>query len=845
MYQTIPQILEAQAKRSPDSIAILDLNRAPLTYRSLYSHVAKVVEWLNAYGIGNNDRVAIVLPNGPEMATAFLGVAAGAASAPLNPAYRATEFDFYLSDLNAKALIIQGDFDSPAREVAQARGIPILEISSTPQDEAGIFHPANRKWELASVANYSMPEDVALVLHTSGTTSRPKIVPLTQKNICTSADNIKATLQLTPQDRCLNVMPLFHIHGLMAAVLASLAAGASIVCTPGFQADQFFECLSAFRPTWYTAVPTMHQSILSRVDANRNVIAESSLRFLRSSSASLPPQVMKELEEVFRAPMIEAYGMTEASHQMASNPLPPLPRKPGTVGVGAGPQVRIMDEAGNFLSAGESGEIVIRGENVTLGYENNPAANQTSFTNGWFRTGDQGVMDADGYLSITGRLKEMVNRGGEKIAPREVDEALLDHPAVAQAVAFALPHPTLGEDLGAAVVLRQDAKSSERELREFAFSRLADYKVPSQIVIVNEIPKGPTGKLQRIGLAEKLGSSLKTDYVPPRDALEEALAGIWAETLKLERVGICDNFFALGGDSLSAASVTLSIAELVDKQLHPSIIFRAPTIEQLSGLLTGDTSEGESHLVAIQPHGAKKPLFLVPGHGGDVFTFVELARNIQPDQPVYVFRFPEPARKDDNVANLMLRDMAATYVKEMRSLQPEGPYQLGGFCYGGELAIEMAQLLHAQGQRTGMLAIIYTYLPGAVRIAGLRQRIRYHVEKFMERSFKEKINYMLARVRNVLGRMIRKIVPTLSRQLIEVSQEATVYFPKYYPGKVTLFRPMERDEGFYYDPKMGWEGLTDEMDLYDIPGNKSMIFQSPNVQVLAEHLKDCLDHSTN
>ena len=840
--QNIFQMLKIQAEQNPDAVAIMAPGRTPLTYRSLFVHVESMVKGLNGLGIVRHDRVAIVLPNGPEMATAFLGVASGATSAPLNPAYRASEFDFFLSDLNAKALLIQSDFDSPAREIAKARGIPVIEVSYKPQDAAGLFSFTGSEQGATSDVNFSMPEDVALILHTSGTTSRPKIVPLTHKNICTSADNIKATLQLTAQDRCLNVMPLFHIHGLMAAILASLTAGASIVCTPGFQADQFFEWLSTFHPTWYTAVPTMHQTILARVQANRDTVANCSLRFMRSSSASLPPQVMKGLEEAFNAPMIEAYGMTEASHQMASNPLPPRQRKPGTVGVAAGPEVRIMDEAGNFLSVGETGEIVIRGENVTLGYENNPSANEIAFTNGWFRTGDQGVMDAGGYVSITSRIKEMVNRGGEKIAPREVDEVLLDHPKVAQAVAFTVPHPTLGEDLAAAVVLRENALVTPKDLREFAFSRLVDFKVPSQIIVVDEIPKGPTGKLQRIGLAEKLDASLKANYVEPRNSLEEALAGIWAEILGLERVGAHDNFFSLGGDSLSAGAVIQKTEKLVNEQLNPAILFRAPTIEQLTGQLQGDLSDGPSCLVPVQPNGTKKPIFLVPGHGGDVFTFVELARYLQPEQPVYVFRFPEAARQNDEIANAMLKEMATSFITEMRSLQPEGPYLLGGFCYGGELAFEMAQQLQAQGQSTSLVAIIYAYLAGSVRLSGFRQRATYHVDHLLKSSPKERLAYLTTRVRSIGERISRKFVPSVTRRLFQTSQETT-YFPMYYPGRITLFRPLETTGGLYHDPKMGWDGLAAEMDVCEVPGDKVTIFKDPNVKILAERLRYCLDNS--
>jgi acyl-CoA synthetase (AMP-forming)/AMP-acid ligase II len=347
--------------------------------------------------------------------------------------------------------------------------------------------------------------DVALLLHTSGTTSRPKIVPLTHANLIASANNISRTLHLSPTDRCLNIMPLFHIHGLVAAVLATLASGGSVTCTPGFNALKFFALMEEAKPTWYTAVPTMHQTILARAARHAEAIKANRLRFIRSSSASLPVPVFAQLEEIFGCPVIEAYAMTENAHQMTSNQLPPGKRKPGFVGCAAGPEVAVMAPDGRLLAPGEEGEVVTRGPNVTAGYENNPAANEAGFAFGWFHTGDQGVMDEDGYLKITGRLKEMINRGGEKVAPIEVDEVLMQHPAVHQALTFSLPHDKLGEEVAAAIVLREGASVSERELQDFANARLAAFKVPRKIVIVGEIPKGATGKLQRIGLARKLG----------------------------------------------------------------------------------------------------------------------------------------------------------------------------------------------------------------------------------------------------------------------------------------------------------------------------------------------------
>jgi len=393
-------------------------------------------------------------------------------------------------------------------DVAVKLGVPIIDLVSDAASPAGSFTLEPRRAGATTPATnggYAAPEDVSMVLHTSGTTSRPKIVPLSQGNLAASASNIARTLQFSSKDCGLNIMPLFHIHGLIAGVLAPLSAGSQVFCTPGFNALKFFGWMDEAKPTWYTAVPTMHQAILGRASRSADVIARNPLRFLRSSSSSIPPQVIRELEEVFHAPLIEAYGMTEATHQMCSNPLPPALRKPGTVGQAAGPEVAIMSEDGVLLARGETGEIVIRGPNVTAAYESNPKANAEAFHNGWFRTGDQGVMDAEGYVSITGRLKEIINRGGEKISPREVDEILMDHPAVAQVVCFGMPHPKLGEEVAAVVVLREGQQASERELQEFVAQRAADFKVPKKVLFMPEIPKGATGKLQRIGLAAKLG----------------------------------------------------------------------------------------------------------------------------------------------------------------------------------------------------------------------------------------------------------------------------------------------------------------------------------------------------
>ncbi len=582
---SVTGILRRQAEVRPDSVAVLSPDGPELSYADLWRRVGAIAGAINGMGLRGGDRVAIVLPNGPDAALAFLGVSAAATAAPLNPAYRVSEFEFFLSDLGAKALVA-AEGDHACRESARALGVPVLEWS-----------------DLARSLTFAGPiertsSDEAVVLHTSGTTSRPKLVSLTHANLLQSAYNVAETLGLGPQDRVLNVMPLFHIHGLVAALLASLTAGGSIVATGGMDSNRFFDWMGTFRPTWYTAVPTMHQAVLAAARAAGSTAVETTLRLIRSSSSALAPAVMSELENAFGVPVIEAYGMTEAAHQMASNPLPPRARRPGSVGLAAGPEIAIMDASGGLMGSGNQGEVVIRGVNVTAGYDKNDDANRKAFTNGWFRTGDQGYLDENGYLFLTGRLKEIINRGGEKISPKEIDECLLEHPSVAQAIAFAMPHTTLGQDVAAAVVLRDGEKAASSELRQFAATRLAPFKVPNRIVIVKEIPKGPTGKLQRIGLAEKLGllgrdatcAKPAAPYAAPRTPLEENLVQIWSGMLGFHdgrKVGVHDDFNQLGGDSLMAATLLAQVGAAFNVDAEVLIFDEFPTVAAMAERLQG------------------------------------------------------------------------------------------------------------------------------------------------------------------------------------------------------------------------------------------------------------------
>ena len=583
---TLVSLLQEQALRQPHAPAVLAPARDPLSYAGLLAQVQRLAGHLTALGASPSTRLAVVLPNGPEMAVAFVGVAACASCAPLNPAYTAAEFRFHLQDTRAEMVLMLRSEAGPARAVARELGLKIVEIEADPAAPAGQFRlvdltRADATAQAGAAIRWGTPDDVALLLHTSGTTARPKLVPLSQANLLASARNIAAHLALSPADCCLNVMPLFHIHGLVGALLASLAGGGRVVCAPGFDDRHFFDWIAHFNPSWYSAVPTLHQAVLAHGERYREKAPAHQFRFVRSSSAALPAATLRRLQDLLQAPVVEAYGMTEASHQMASNPVQAGAQTAGSVGVAAGVQVAILGPTGRPVPQGEPGEIAICGPGVTRGYENNPQANAEAFQDGWFRTGDLGQLDKLGRLFISGRLKEIVNRGGEKVSPREVDDALLEHPDVVQAAAFGVPHPSLGEDLAAAVVRRTGAALTEPALREFLLARLAGFKVPSQIVFVQSIPAGATGKVQRSTLHQTLGASLTRAFVAPASPHESAVELIFREVLECGPLGVHDNFFARGGDSLRGARVIARVNRQFGLKLAVTHLFQHPSVAEL------------------------------------------------------------------------------------------------------------------------------------------------------------------------------------------------------------------------------------------------------------------------
>jgi thioesterase domain-containing protein len=553
---------------------------------------------------------------------------------------------------------------------------------------------------------------------------------------------------------------------------------------------------------------------------------------------------MADLEKIFNVPVIESYGMTEAAHQITSNPLPPGKRKAGSVGIASGPEVAIIDDEGRLLTRGLSGEIVIRGLNVTRGYENNSEANKKAFTNGWFRTGDQGYLGEDDYLVITNRIKEIINRGGEKISPREVDEVLLSHPSVAQAVTFAVPDPKLGEDVGAAVVLRESATASEWEIQRFVASRLADFKVPRRIVILDEIPKGSTGKIQRIGLAEKLGLVTSIDgekrakYKAPRSLLEKMLAEIWSQILEVERIGVDDNFFQLGGDSIQARLIISRLCEALQIERIPVVVFlHAPTIEKMARILgQREFSFPTASLTAVQRTGSRPPFYCVHACEGEVLFLADLAHHLGSDQPFYALRAQGLDGK--TTPHTRVEDMATHYLKEIEAFQPEGPYFLGGAGVGGIVAWEMAQRLIAQTKKVGLLVLMDTVLPRSLTSAYYLRRMLFYTKR--QELFKIVRTFM----RDKYRQLTHNIPGVPNYRVWEQTQKAgNRYAPKIYQGRVILFMS-ERREGFPDDPRTRidpWRRfVTGAFNAHVVAGEHLDIFKEPNVQAMARQLRLCL-----
>lgn len=700
---TLSQRLKELAAQQGGKPALLAPGGAALTFAGLAEEIEDCARRLRVMGLGRGDRVALVAPRGLDAARTILAVASAAVCVPLNPEASATECATILRATRARALYVPRGEAPAARKAAASLGIVII-------DEVGrtVSMAAATDKHAASSAEAAAPDDPALVMATSGTTDQPKIVPITHRQLMARGRKTRQLLELGSADRCLNLMPLCYLHGLNSGLFGPLLAGGAAICPESFDQQSFRDGVNEHGATWYTAGATHQQAILGWLRREPAMIAGHRLRFARSGSAPLPARAHGELESLLGVPVVESYSSTETG-TMAANPPAGL-RKPGTVGICASDdEVAIMDDKGNLAQAGVTGEVVVRGPCVVTSYENDPAANHRAFRDGWFHTGDLGRFDSHGYLMLSGRLKDIINRGGEKISPAEIDAALLTHPAVAEAVAFPVPHPSLHEEVAAAVVLARGALTTEKALREFLATLLAPFKVPRRILLVPEIPKGPTGKPVRAGLAQQFANVLAAAPAPQQasmTALAGELLGIWRECLENQALGPDDDFFEKGGDSLSAVGLLTLISQRLQIDLALYDLARHPTPRQLADAIESPKPDELQGLIAIHPHGQKPPLFAVAGRFGHSLKLLKLAKKLDPGQPFYALQ--PPAMDWEQAGCRELQDMAAHYVGMVRRVQEHGPYRLFGESFGGLMVYEMALQLRAAGEAVELLVMADT-----------------------------------------------------------------------------------------------------------------------------------------
>lgn len=634
VFAHVGGLLDFYARTTPTAPALLAPGRRPLSYGELGATTEHLVRTLRGFGTAPADRIAVALPRGADSALALIAVASACACIPVNPELTVDELQRYFSELKLTALVTRGDMNSASRDVAKALDIAVIDFMLGPETDLGGCEFIGPTIGPACANGAARADDDAFILLTSGTAARPKMVPLTHRNVCLSAYNAGRVLSLTSHDRLLNALPLFHAHGLISGLLTALAAGSSVICTEGFDAQSFLGWMRDLQPTWYTAVPTIHRALLTAAEADPDRFRSSTLRVIRSASASLAPAILEGLEALFGVPVLETYGMTEAASQIAANPFEL--RKIGSVGRAAGPEIAIMDATGRMCARGEQGEIMLRGPNMSRGYYNDEAATQAAFRKGWFRTGDLGYLDADGYLFIVGRIKDVINRGGQKVSPLEVEEVLLSHPAVLEAGVFAIPHPKLGENIAAVVVLRANSEATSDQLRQFTRKRLAAYKVPSLIRSVAALPRGASGKIKRNALSELISAASDgTETQSPRTALETELAEIWAKLLELPQVGVDQEVFALGADSLAATQMRSRLRERFNVDFSFEDIFDCATVAALA-----------ERIETAAAHRAMGPAWVQASRGDAPLSFQQ--------QRMYVLSRLDPTHYNYNVVEVAL-----------------------------------------------------------------------------------------------------------------------------------------------------------------------------------------------
>ena len=712
--RTIGDMIRRRAELHPDQAAVVATGFQPLSYRELQCLIDEVHAALRLAGLGRRARIAIAVPNGPQAALAIVAVACSAVSIPLNPRQTLREIELGLATLRPDAVLLFRGADSVARRAAEEKGIAIIEVTQPREGTLGfaIVEPPIRTAATLDESDEPDPNAPAFILQTSGTASEPKLIPFSHSNMLATAARVQAWFNLSPQDRCLSVTPVFYSHGLKVTVFAPLLSGGTAVFPADASKFDYAEWFTFLKPTWYSAGPTLHRLILDATNWRADAKTGQSLRFVLSGGAPLPPNVLEGLQNTFGVPVVEHYGSSEAA-QISANLPPPGPSKPGTCGVPPPDTIAIVGDDGRRLPPGKLGEILVGGPTVISGYLDAPELNRASFLDGWFRSGDIGSIDEDGFLTLHGRKTDVINRGGEKISPLEIDDALMRHPAVLEAAAFAVPHPRLGEDVVAAIVLRPGMTTTSVELRKYLQEQVAPFKVPRRIFFRDHLPKGTTGKVLRRRLTEsweemhatdtQVAPSLDESRLADNDLVKE-LTNLWERLLRTAPVSLDDDFFEKGGDSLLVMEMLSELEWRTGLTIPSSILFEATTIRQLVQKLSDRQNLRPKYLVEINSSGDRQPLIFFHGHfHGFGQSAMTLAKFLGADQPLLVVA---PHGTGDEPIPHSIEAMAADRLSLIMKAQPEGPYRLAGVCLGGIVAFEVARMLVAAGKEVEIVVLL-------------------------------------------------------------------------------------------------------------------------------------------
>jgi len=824
--ESILETILGHAQSRPKGVAILSPDQDEITYEKLAMMITAILELLRDAGVKPGDRSAVALENGPEFGITALAAIGLGPCAPLNWRLTEEEIAKQMKSMGVQNVIVPYGKQTLAEQAGLKLGLNVIKLS----------FPATAN----HIGDFNNTAEIALLMNTSGTTEAPKTVPITHEMLCHSVRNTAAAFRLGPSDRCLNTVQLYNIHGLVIGFLVALMTGGSTILMSAFKPSLFFELLEKYCPTWYTAPPAVHQSVVDYFSSLEPRPSTGSLRFARSGGAACPISVIEAVEAAFKVPFVIAYGMTETSSQVTSTPLPPGKRKIGSVGVSNGNEIGILDSDGKPQPAYTRGEIAIKGKTVFAGYENNALANEASFCGAWFKTGDEGYLDSDGYLFVTGRYKEVINKGGLKIYPSGIEEAVFRHPAVLDAAIFPVPHERMGEEIALAIVIKEGWELADRDIIGFIANQVAYYEVPSAILRLDLIPRSPAGKVQRHKLTELwLSRQRDTTRVSPRNNVEQRIYEAWRKILRNDAISIFDDFFLIGGDSLSAASLAASLSGEFAIQLFTSEIYRHRTIEQQAMLIGSCKQIRGSEMVPLRESGHHSPLFAIHALDGDIIQYYKLLPYIDNDIPLYGIRYIS-CSEDRLDGRADIRRIAKRYAGLIKNKQPEGPYFLLGWSLGGVIAYEIAQQLRSQGQEVAFLGIVDTQFPEFGTRRSIWKRLSVHGKRLMRMDPVNAAGYIRGRITTLFSKQRANLTN------LDLMMARSLYLPQPYNGKAFLFQAKEQDQAPYYT-KVGleWEKVISKLKVVQVEGNHASIWSEKNVKELGQNIMACLQEALN